>query len=655
MDSLTLNSMKFIGKLKAGVNKRRTRKSYFCTLCKDDFKDPRLLNCYHSFCRFCLDEYLMVNYEDGNFPCPLCKEMNIAPVNGCRGLPKNEYIKISDSSSPINCDLCEHKIKADSVCKDCNTNLCKSCLISHISMQGSKYHNVISLGKGKEQIRTCSIHPKEELLYYCDTCEKPICHTCNTTEHKTHRSKDIASMATILREQLGTSLKTVTSNTYANDFQNKVAEQKRKIKAYQEDVIAMIDERTKELHRLVNEIRGEFVRKVVNENEENIKQLENNMNTLNTNVASIEELLKLGNIFLQHAYNIDIVVHTPKLQKQFKKLQRLDVQISEIKLKHFSPSQTGITDFEIEKIFGTFDKLNKRPKHIQSISRLSELRRSYYDEDRRTKSIRSHRSFDVSSSSRCRKAFWCSEGTVTGLALLRDGSVCVCLGGEGILETFTITGLRIGHKKFHHPIDDLVAARNGSLYISSNSEKRIFKLVKENKEIFAETRSCVRGLAIDFDENLIAGMTEKGSFFDRHQVGHVTEISKAHKVKRVVNDNKIRYPARIAIGQNRRIVVSDWIQLSVFICNGDIIIGTYSGIFDSEQEFIPRGVCCCENGDIVVVDISTNCLHWLSPEGRLRRVVPLDNQEAWSVTADQNNTVWIGTNNGYVFPVELLS
>jgi hypothetical protein len=67
------------------------------------------------------------------------------------------------------------------------------------------------------------------------------------------------------------------------------------------------------------------------------------------------------------------------------------------------------------------------------------------------------------------------------------------------------------------------------------------------------------------------------SFLDSQQDGYITEISENNTIKRVVDDSRIRYPARIAIGYDQCIVVSDWIQLSD--PNGVISISSHTPWF----------------------------------------------------------------------------
>lgn len=600
----------------------------------------------------------MSNYQEGKFLCPLCTGSNSVPANGARGLTKNKFM---GKNSEVDCDLCSHKVKADSVCRDCRKKLCKSCLITHINSHGSKLHNVTSLGTNNVTNSGCSIHKNQELLFFCETCKRPICNSCNQTHHKSHRSKDIGGIAVILREQLKNSLQNLTANKDTTTFQSQVTNQRRVIKVYQEDLISAIEERTKELHRLVDEVRGEFVRKVVNEIADTAKRLAANQETLNMNVAAVEDISKFGRTFLKHAYDIDAVVHIPKIQEQIKKLQNIDIQIEEITQKTFYPSPTDMPN--LETIFGSLKVPNQKPKEIKSILKLSEpdderrmtTKSLSHDELRRvtTKSLRHEEVYRATR--RSKNSFSCSNGIVTALTLLSDGSVCVCLGNEGVLEIFSQSGRRKGNHTFQHQVDDVVVDKNGIFYVSSNFEKKILKIENKNEEVFAETRICVRGLATYGTGGLVAGMTEKNSFLDSQQDGYITEITENNKIKRVVDDSRIRYPARIAIGYDQCIVVSDWIQLCVMIYSNGRIIGTYAGTRKMLGDFIPRGICSLSNGDIVVVDISSNTLHWLSPVGKLRRVVPVDDEaEPWSVAADGDDTVWVGTKNGRIVPITLI-
>ena len=57
-----------------------------CSICLEDFKIPKLLPCFHSFCLLCLESYVQQggntkgSKAKGKFDCPLCRAVTDIPV-----------------------------------------------------------------------------------------------------------------------------------------------------------------------------------------------------------------------------------------------------------------------------------------------------------------------------------------------------------------------------------------------------------------------------------------------------------------------------------------------------------------------------------------------------------------------------------------------
>ena len=73
-----------------------------CKMCNETFKNPKCLNCLHSFCEQCLQDHLLKSeqtqpcryktftssdYRD--IQCPLCRKRTALPLGGVRKLPDN--------------------------------------------------------------------------------------------------------------------------------------------------------------------------------------------------------------------------------------------------------------------------------------------------------------------------------------------------------------------------------------------------------------------------------------------------------------------------------------------------------------------------------------------------------------------------------------
>ena len=64
-----------------------------CGLCHfPGFLHPKLLQCGHTFCRSCLEQYLRDTPRPTAFPCPTCKMAVPLPSRGAGALPNNIFI-----------------------------------------------------------------------------------------------------------------------------------------------------------------------------------------------------------------------------------------------------------------------------------------------------------------------------------------------------------------------------------------------------------------------------------------------------------------------------------------------------------------------------------------------------------------------------------
>ena len=124
-----------------------------CSLCLERFRDPRILHCFHSFCRVCLKDYLQSKRCESGlsgacFECPLCRAEHVLPDGGVDGIQKNFYLE--EKPEPVS----------------------------------------------KSAYPMCDKHENEDLRFYCRTCDHKICRDCNVVEHGGHKIdmvKDVMS------------------------------------------------------------------------------------------------------------------------------------------------------------------------------------------------------------------------------------------------------------------------------------------------------------------------------------------------------------------------------------------------------------------------------------------------------------------------------
>ncbi|KAM3868763.1 E3 ubiquitin-protein ligase TRIM47 [Diretmus argenteus] len=134
------------------------KKELTCAICLDFFKDPVILKCGHSFCRYCICMHWDENGGDYNgYQCPQCRTVFNKKSFTKNYLVQNLVAKLDD----LECLSCTAPSKPVKV-------------------------------EGK-----CDQHG-EELKLYCQTDNKPICVVCR--ESRAHRHHEVAPIPEVMND-----------------------------------------------------------------------------------------------------------------------------------------------------------------------------------------------------------------------------------------------------------------------------------------------------------------------------------------------------------------------------------------------------------------------------------------------------------------------
>ncbi|XP_033645558.1 E3 ubiquitin-protein ligase TRIM56-like [Asterias rubens] len=183
----------------------KIRKDYLeCSICHKEYREPKLLDCLHSFCKHCLLEYHTTNYKDAKMLiCPLCRKETQLPETGVEDFKSNfiltglagqlEQVSLSANSKLV-CKLCKEKNEATYFCCDCLMIICANCNEIHNQIPASASHIVATLkdiSDGKIAMKKtkpkrhpeCQTHEGEVMWFYCKTCSMMICQACTVIDH----------------------------------------------------------------------------------------------------------------------------------------------------------------------------------------------------------------------------------------------------------------------------------------------------------------------------------------------------------------------------------------------------------------------------------------------------------------------------------------
>ena len=232
-----------------------------CSVCLDEYKDPRILNCHHSFCKLCLDNVpLHYQREQPLLKCPTCRKLTPLKEGGVSRLPPsfllNSLLETNkDNSASPDERLCEeHHKPSDIFCEDCDVVICHHCLLQkhrkHSSILVSDYlAKTVHLVKEMSPLmKRCSID-LERATRSLDKVFNDIVNQYNTIE------QEINSTADERIHQINQCRQTLLQKTHAISERKvqtlraqseEVAALKKELQTCEESVVHFINESSKQ-------------------------------------------------------------------------------------------------------------------------------------------------------------------------------------------------------------------------------------------------------------------------------------------------------------------------------------------------------------------------------------------------------------------------
>ncbi|XP_071817888.1 uncharacterized protein [Apostichopus japonicus] len=199
---------------------------FLCSVCLNQFKEPKLLPCLHRYCSDCLKTVILAS-RDGTVKCPICKQQCIIPDTGVEGFKTDfhtksmlEFIQLQNSFEEQDlkkCISCSETKTATAYCFKCKHFLCDQCSQFHInnSMFIEHQPHILKLETMEAKSLTleklaalteytrCHIHLKQQAKLCCSTCGNiPVCIICTYSNHKGHDLHDVANLAQVERQSL---------------------------------------------------------------------------------------------------------------------------------------------------------------------------------------------------------------------------------------------------------------------------------------------------------------------------------------------------------------------------------------------------------------------------------------------------------------------
>ena len=320
-----------------------------CPVCQEFFQDPKILPCFHYYCKRCV---LQLAAREQPFPCPECRGDTLLPPTGADGFPTAffvnrmkslhdamEKVQGATSSGDLICEQCRSD-KAVAFCRHCAQYICDFCREGHRKMKVFSGHTVVSIEELRRNAEEnlpivqpepmrCKQHQKR-LKIYCFACNQLICRDCVLKAHKDHEFEFTSECAPQIKQALQEKLGPLQSTqAHIQDARKQLEQSGNEITAQGKHLEKVINGSFDEMIEVLERRRRELLTTVRGRAEEKLSSLSSQEKGLEVCTAQIQSLVDFVGQNIGNASDEEIVsIHKQlqcKIEEEMKSCNSLDL------------------------------------------------------------------------------------------------------------------------------------------------------------------------------------------------------------------------------------------------------------------------------------------------------------------------------------------
>lgn len=334
-----------------------------CTWCNKAFQDPKVLPCFHIYCKQCVGEFKVPGVKELKCPDRCCRKKFECPEPG--NLPNASVVshhqdmhrfKQQLAKRELTCSLCSgkrrRKMRAVTQCDQCQF-LCYNCKELHTIRGEFSEHNLTTflelsqmddsqLVKTVKQSRSvsfsqtardrCSMHPDNFNTNYCLDCKTYSCCVCIKVAHANHVHKVISEAAHECVETLERRIPPIHgAKTQVLEGIECIKRSRESLKIHQgslsDDVDAMFNKLVKILERRREELKG----KVSEFTKRKYANLDTQQSDLESLASELERMAGFTEKVLRSSTEKELLTIYPFLHDRTK--ERSEEYVSEMSLQ----------------------------------------------------------------------------------------------------------------------------------------------------------------------------------------------------------------------------------------------------------------------------------------------------------------------------------
>ncbi|XP_013382276.1 E3 ubiquitin-protein ligase TRIM71-like [Lingula anatina] len=584
-----------------------------CIICEERYEEPKILPCVHSFCKRCLEGHVKVKLDrNRRFPCPICRRECELPEKGAEDLEKSRLLanlaevvnKVDEAKTQDKCETCalkEPPVDADATkrCLNCDDNMCDVCSAEHRRHGGCRDHQLIPFGELNEEAYASELRSRQQILcnhdnktpaeVFCCGCEKFICGTCVSVEHKDHDCKYISSASKGGRDRLANEQKEIERKELElASLISDVKERKADFHCQSEKLEKAIEKREVELIKLV-QANADRMRRVVNEAtsqmEEVLDPMEKELELIQGCFASFKDFT---NALIIHGSD-------PEVLQIMANCLRRSKELTEMKLPTIPTTKSLILDTKhVNNMSTVLRECMGEVRHARDKELLWSFRVDLNIDPPETP-----HHVAVDAEGRVCVGVWCDKDK-------KRNKINVYDVNRRLIVTITNPELTNGS------LAGIAFDQDGNVVLRSQAENLVMIYSREGKLLSSFHSQQPLAVSVNSKGQYVIAGREAIYIHDKDGVV-------AHSFPDPLQGNAFKY---VAVSVTGDILVSHPGADKVLAYNpvSGVLKFMYgaTGCGDGQVN-APRGMCCLANGDIILADDHNNRLHLLSPDGVFKK------------------------------------
>jgi len=270
-----------------------------CPICAEDYRDPRMLPCAHTYCLKCTEAWSRHKQPGDKLACPLCRKEFTLSSNGVKDLPKNFFVtnslqmkelsSVESKTSP--CEACSGGEESESevqnvatvYCVECQMKFCRNCQRAHERVKVTRSHKLVEI-REKTGVETlyqsmsssyCDQHTDENIKLYCFNCKSAIRMMCYIELHNTHKCSDVNKVDDGFRNQMASDVDNVAAGVEKCREMLESVEKERKDFSEQVSQVGIeINEKVEQSKKMVDVYKEKLMNELSSMEQKRMKEIE---------------------------------------------------------------------------------------------------------------------------------------------------------------------------------------------------------------------------------------------------------------------------------------------------------------------------------------------------------------------------------------------